>query len=474
MVVFKINKVVKNMMSVGVSSIISQLSMFFMVAYYARILSVEGFGKVSLAQSILVYFTMITLFGFQTLGTKEVSKNSKGNESLIGYVTSIRFIVAILGFIVILAISFIINKGTDFRNILIIYGLTLFPIALNIDWFYSGIQEMFHNGIYNIVKSIIPFILIIIFLKNERDIYLIPVVTLIGLVVAVFYQFYIYIVSKKLRVKFEMNRIQYKSYIVASTPFLISGLLSMINCNIDSLIIGFMRNDYELGIYSSAYKIIFFLINLIAVIFTPFFPLLIRLKHEKKYRDLQLLTNNISKIIILFALPISVGGILLSKEIIVLLFGQKYIEAYKPFIILLIYIFILFMRETYGYSLNAWNMENKYLKIVAISAAVNLILNMFLIPIWGLMAAAITTVISEIINFVIMRKYSFSIAKTNYIANIVSLILPILIMMCQIVLFKYLGINVLVNISVAIIMYFMCIIYFKYITVEDMKRILRR
>ncbi len=65
MVVFKINKVVKNMMSVGVSSIISQLSMFFMVAYYARILSVEGFGKVSLAQSILVYFTMITLFGFK-------------------------------------------------------------------------------------------------------------------------------------------------------------------------------------------------------------------------------------------------------------------------------------------------------------------------------------------------------------------------------------------------------------------------
>ncbi len=70
-------------------------------------------------------------------------KEFKGNESLIGYVTSIRFIVAILGFIVILAISFIINKGTDFRNILIIYGVTLFPIALNIDWFIQVFKKCF-------------------------------------------------------------------------------------------------------------------------------------------------------------------------------------------------------------------------------------------------------------------------------------------------------------------------------------------
>jgi O-antigen/teichoic acid export membrane protein len=445
-----------------------------MVAYYARTLSVEGFGKVSFAQSILVYFTMITLFGFQTLGTKEVSKDSKGHESLVGYVTSIRFAVALISFIVIIIIAITIDKGLVFKNILIIYGITLFPIAFNIDWFFSGTQEMQYNGIYNILKGLIPFILLIIFLKNESHIYLIPIFTLVGLVVAVFYQFYIYRIKKKLRFKFNMDKNKYKSYIIASTPFLISGLLSMINCNIDSIIIGLTRSEYELGIYSSAYKIIFFLINIIAVIFTPFFPLLISLYHDKSHESLKSLVNNISKIIMMLALPITVGGIILSKDIIVLLFGEKYMEAYGPFIILLIYIFILFMRETYGYSLNAWNMEKKYLKIVSISAAVNLILNILLIPTWGVLAAALTTVISEIINFAMMRKYCFKVARTDYISNIFRLLIPILIMTGQIILFKYLNINVLINISIAIILYFLSIVYFKYITVEDVKRLLRR
>lgn len=473
MVVFKINRVAKNLLSVGASSVISQLAMFFMAAYYMRVLSVEDVGRISLVQSILVYFTMITLFGFQTLGTKEVSKN-KDNESLIVYITSIRFVVAIVSFIIIIIMSILFNKGEVFKNILIIYGLTLFPIAFNIDWFYSGTQEMRYNGTYNILKNVIPFILLIIFLKDSNGIYLIPIFTLMGLMIAVLYQFYIYRWKKKLHISFKVNKDMYKYYILGGIPFLISGLLSMINLNMDSIIIGFIKGEYELGIYSSAYKIISFLINLIAVVFTPFFPLLISFYHERAYENLENTLKNISKIIMFLALPLTIGGALLSKEIIILLFGEKFGEAYVPFIILLIYIFILFMRETYGYSLNAWNMEKTFLKVVFISALLNLLLNLVLIPKWGYMAAACSTVVSELVCFIMMRKYCFKIIRIGYISNAIKLTIPILLMMAQIILFKYLKINVLINIFIAIILYFLSAIYFKYIKIDDINKLMRK
>lgn len=469
-----INRVAKNLLSIGLSSFLAQFIMFIQIAYYARVLSVESFGIVNLAQSILVYFTMITLFGFQTLGTKEVAKAKEKAGELIGYISIIRIIVAIICLLIIIAIGIISNRGVTFTNLLIIFGCTLLPLAFNIDWLFSGLQEMQHNGIYNIIKSLIPLILSLIFIRGEEGILYIPIFTLIGLILGVIYQGYIIRVKNKVKIVIKLNKHEIKRYVIKSTPFLISGLLSMINMNLDTIIIGFTRSEYELGIYSSAYKIIYFLINLIAVIYVPFFPLLIEYFNNKDISKLQNVVNNICKVVMLLGFPIAVGGILLSKEIIILLFGHKYAEAYLPFIILLIYIFILFMRETYGYSLNAWNMEIKYLKSVVISSLLNLILNLMLIPKFGIVAAAITTLISELINFIIMKKYSKSVISTNYFSNSVKLILPILIMSVVVLILKYYNVNVIINIISAVLVYFYSVIYFKYISINELKVLVKK
>ncbi|KOA21111.1 polysaccharide biosynthesis protein [Clostridium homopropionicum DSM 5847] len=469
-----INRVARNLLSIGLSSFLAQFIMFIQIAYYARVLSVESFGIVNLAQSILVYFTMITLFGFQTLGTKEVSKDKDKAGELIGYISIIRIIVAAICFLIIIAIGILSNKGVTFGNLLIIFGCTLLPLAFNIDWLFSGLQEMQHNGIYNIIKSLIPLILSLIFIKGEEGIFYIPIFTLIGLILGVIYQGYIIRVKKKIRIAIRLNKYEIKKYVIKSTPFLISGLLSMINMNLDTIIIGFTRSEYELGIYSSAYKIIYFLINLIAVIYVPFFPLLIEYFNNKDISKLQNIVNNICKVVMLLGFPITIGGILLSKDIIILLFSDKYAEAYLPFIILLIYIFILFMRETYGYSLNAWNMERKYLKSVVISSLANLILNIIFIPKFGIVAAAVTTVISELINFIVMKKHSKTVVLTNYFSNSVKLILPILIMSGVILIMNYYSINVIINIILAVVVYFYSVIYFKYISINELKVLVKK
>lgn len=470
----KIKSIGKNFLSISAANILSQLMTFLVVAYYARILGVDKFGIISLAQSILTYFTMFTLFGFQTLGTKEVAKQDKSKETLCGNIIFIRFVCAIVSFLILIAIGSLSNKGSEFRNVVILYGLTLFPLSFNIDWFYSGIKEMQYNGIYNILKTGIPFILTIALFKDASQMYFIPLFMVVGMILASAFHAYIFYKKKNLKYKLDINKKRIRYLVLSSLPFVISALLSVINGNIDSIMIGFMRSDRELGLYSSSYKIISFLINFIALIFTPFFPIIIELFNSGDKKQLEKIIDSLWKIIIMIACPLLVGGILLSKPIIILLFGMEFKDAYISFSLLLIYIFILFLRENYGYSLNAWNKEKDYLVIVTISALINIILNAILIPMYGINAAAITTIFSEIINFALMKKKAEEIIKVPYLKYFIKAVPSLIAMTAEVILLKYLDVNVLINIAFAIIVYGVSLILFKYLSKEEIHSILKR
>lgn len=416
---------------------------------------------------------MITLFGLQTYGTREVSKNISNFGNLVGDIISFRFIIAIICNLIIFIISTIINKDNNFKIILLTYGLTLLPLSFNIDWFYNGIQEMHHNAIYNILKSIIPFIVILIFITNSSsNIIIIPIASIIGLLFAAIYHFVIYFQKYDNKIKITINLRYYKKYIIVGYPFLISSVLSMVNNYIDRIVIGFTRGSGETGIYSASYFLIMFLINVIAILFTPIFPILINYYHKNLRKELETFNNLVAKIVVTIALPIAVGGIILSKQIILLVFKQEFLEAYKPLTILLIYIFILFVREIYGYQLNAWNKEKLYLKVITISAISNLLFNLILTPRYGMNMAATITMTTELINLIMMKKYANAVVSTKLYTNILKVLPSTIVMSSFIAIMNYYNINVIIIIMASIIIYLFSIIILKVFDLKEIKNVI--
>lgn len=466
---FKINKVAKNFLSVSLSNILSQVFIFLVGTYYAHRLTTEGFGNVTLVQAFMVYFTLFTLFGLQTYGTREVSKDVNSVSLIAGNILTLRFIIFIISYLFIFIMSFAFKNDSVFRGLLLLYGVTLLPSALNIDWIFFGLQKMHYNAVYNIIKSLIPFVLVAIFLKTQADIFIIPIVTFIGLLLGFIYQFYIYFFKEKLKIRIHLNKEIIISLILYGMPFLISGILATVNCNVDRIIIGFTRGKSEAGIYASSYYIIFFLMNVVAMIFTPIFPILINLYHLEKKNELKKLCDNTARIIIMIVTPIVVGGIILSKGIISNMFGIKYESGSTAFSILLIYIFLLFIREVYGYGLNAWNMEKRYLKIVTVSSVANLLLNLILTPLYGMNIAALVTVFSEVINFILMRSEGEKIIHVNFLKYILRIVAPTILMSAIVFLFKCMNVNVFVNISAAAVIYFIGVLMFRYISLNEIK-----
>jgi O-antigen/teichoic acid export membrane protein len=469
-----INKVAKNFLSISFANLISQVLTFLVVAYYAHILSPSEFGDLSTVQALMLYFTMFVMLGLQTYGTREVSKSEANINSTVGNIALLRIIAFFISYIMLFSFGFLNKGNTVFNNLLLLYGITLLPSSLNLEWVFSGLQEMQHNAIYNLIKNILPCILIFIFFKQKEQIYLIPIFTSIGLFAALIYQLYIYYINKSFKFLIKPKLENSLRYIKYGLPFMISGILAMINCNVDRIVIRFTRSAWEAGVYSAGYNIIMFLTNIVTLIFIPFFPLLIKFYHTKELDKLKKVIDNIVRIIALVAFPIFVGGALLSKEIILLLFGKKYIEGYVSFSILMIYILILFIREIYGYCLNAWDLEKRYLKIVFISSMVNLVLNLIFTRYYGMNIAAIITVLSEIINLLLMRRFANNVLKIQVLKQFENTLIPTIIMGAAILLIKYFNINVLVNIFAAIIIYFATVIKFKYISIDELKMLISK
>lgn len=471
------NKVAKNALVVILSSVLSQLLVFFIASIVGKRLDAAAFGELTTVQAMMTYFTLLVGFGLQTYGTREIAKDKKRINRVVGEILAFRIVIFIISFVVIVVVALCIwkfNHDKVLATLLILYGLTLLPAAISIDWVYSGIQKMEYNSVYNIFKSGVPFILVYIFLKTKNQLYYVPIFTILALIIGSLYQFYGYFFKEKLKISINLDKKAVLGYISFGSPFLISGILAMINGNVDRLVISFFRGRTEAGIYGAGYTIISFLINIVGMIFIPIFPVIITYFNENAKEKLSELMNKTSKILAAFVVPVAFGGIILSREIIILLFGKPYVGAYISFSILLIYVIILFFRELYGYGLNACNLEKKYVKAVAVSSIINLGLNLILTPRYGMNIAAIITLLSEVINFVMMKYYAKEVIIVSNTKNIVKVLFPSLLMAAITILLKYFNINIVINIIISAAAYSSFIFITKYITISEIKSIIRK
>ena len=462
------NRILKNFLSTSVANIIGQLIGFVSIAYYSNILLEYNYGMITYAQQFILYFTMIVLFGVQTFGTRLVVQKDKDYEDLVSELFTFRFIIAVICCIICLIMSSFLSDDSKFPLIIILWSIILIPTSMNFDWFFSGIQDMKHNAVYNLLKTIVPAVIIFISVKSSNDIYIIPIAMDIGVLSGALY-YYVILRRYNIKVHFKFSNKIFKRYFVIGIPFLLSGLLAMVNGNIDKIILGASNSRFgELGIYQAAYNFINFIITFIGVLFLPLFPYLVRAYSEGKEK-IKRTIKLVMKVVLMITIPISFGGFILADKIILLFYNEQYSPAIEPLKILMIYIFIISIREVYAYSLNAFGLEKKYLKVVGVSATINLLLNLILIPKYGYMAAALVTTLTEVINLILMRAYIRKIVKSNDIKEVIILLIPSIVMGLILSITRIFISNIFVLILISIVIYFITLFTLKIVTINELK-----
>jgi O-antigen/teichoic acid export membrane protein len=390
-------RIVKNTISLLSAMVVRKFLGVIAIAYLARMLGPSDFGILNFAFAIISYFMLVTVMGLDTLGIREIARNRDKTENCVGNILVLRFCLGLLAFGLLFLFVSIVDKPAQVEYLILLYGLSLIPYIMLLEWVFQGVEKMEYIFVSSTIQTIVYVGLIFLFVISPGQLLYVPLILVFANICEA--GFLIFIFTKqigKLRPRFHFPT--WTVFIRQALPIGISGFMIAIIYNADMVMLGFMRTNEEVGYYSAAYKIIWFIMGVFVAYFNSIFPVT---AHYYK-QSLEALKNFIeysSKLVITIALPLAVGGTMLAKPIMNLIYGGKYDDGVIAFQILLWVLVVLCLNSIYARGLWACDRQKRYMAITAVQATSNIALNLLLIPLFGIVGACIATISAEIIGF---------------------------------------------------------------------------
>lgn len=461
-------RIVKNTTSLLVSGIISSLIGLVVIIYLARVLGPGDFGKINFVMAIVIYFTLIANLGLPLLGTREVAKQRDKIKDYLSSILTLRLCLAVLGFGLLLIMTFFLNKPLDIKYLLILYGLGLIPAALLLDWVFQGVERMEYIGAARILAGATFLALVIWFVKNPGQLLLIPCFQVAGNLLAAGVLIF-FSVRHFGKPKFRFDLVFWRSLLRQALPIGLALIMTRVFFYIDIVMLGFMKSIEDVGYYSAAYKIIMFLIMAGGAYHDAIFPLMSSY-YKTSLDSLTRLLQPTAKLMVTMGLPLAVGGVILAKPLMHLLYGPGYGAGIIALQILIWAVLGNYINSIFAKGLVACGRQIKWTQIMIVVVVVNLILNFILIPPLGIIGAAIATVSAEAIGFPI---YYISFSKIVKV-DIQSYVPKILVSCVIMASFLYWGLNGLnLNVFTLILagaaVYFISLYLIRGITKEEIR-----
>ena len=260
-------RLLSNFFSLSILQIFTYVLPLLTLPYLVRVLGAEKFGLVMFAQAFIIFFNILVDYGFNLSATREVSVNRESKEKLteiFSSVMSIKFVLigisfAILSLVILLFEKFSNNNDLYYLTFLWVIGQALFPV-----WYFQGLEKMKYITIVNITSKLIFTIAIFIFIQDESDYILVPVLNGLGFIIGGLLS--LRIVCKDFKQEFKIQSFEVLTfYFKDSSQFFLSRLSSVGYSNINTFLAGILLSPVFVTYYYLADKAV----SVILALFTP-------------------------------------------------------------------------------------------------------------------------------------------------------------------------------------------------------------
>lgn len=379
--------------------------------YVARVLLPSGVGRISYAQNIVSYFTLIAALGIPTYGVREISQCRDDQDKMNRTFSELLIVNAISTILcTVFYIVWIFNYFNADIKLYLVCGLLLLFNFINIDWFYQGMEEYAYIAIRSSIIKIISLGMLFIFVHKETDYIKYSLITCL----AIGGNYFFNIFHSRKFVKFTLKKLEFKSHLKPILYLLVCAIAGQLYSQVDITMLGSSCEDQIVGFYSNGQKLVNLVLSLTTAISAIFLPRIsYYYKNDRaKYNDYVSLGT---KIVSFFAIPGYIGIVLASNNFTYVMFGKAFMPAAFTIQILAALILIKSFGDILCYQviISSGN-EKKLIKSYILSAIVNIILNLLLIPVLQQNGAAIASVISEfIVNITLFITVSLKVVKVN-------------------------------------------------------------
>lgn len=390
-----------NMLLNAINGIMKILFPLVSFPYASKILGVENIGKYNFSVSIISYINLIAGLGIGTYAIREGARIRESKTQISAFASeifSINVFSTTFAYIILFFMIVSSSKLHQYAVILLVLSIQVGFGTIGVSWVYSIYEDYLYMLICGILCQCASIVLLFLLVHNTKDLLVYAAINVVSSAGVNIFSFFN--ARKYCRIQL-IKHIQFSKHI---KPIMVLFAMSMtitIYVSSDTTILGYLCDDYTVGIYSVSTKIYSIVKQVLSSALIVSIPRLSLIwgKNDKEVFDN--VASDIYKILLTALVPAVIGMILLSNEIIRIISDETYLRAVSSFIILSIALLFCMCAWFWGQCiLVPMKMENIVFKATVLSAIVNLVLNFLLIPLWEENAAAFTTLLAQLIAYI--------------------------------------------------------------------------
>lgn len=382
----------------------------FYTIFLARILGVEEFGLYILALTYFTLFSSVSDFGFNRFLIRELATYRSGTwlakdkhklPELVCNIAILRLVLASLLFAIFATVIYFLDTDKTRVSLTLLAVLAIIPqsLAITLDGVFVAFRKLQFSAVALLISSLTTVFLGSILVYFGLGAY--------GAVNALIFGQLIYVVSLAIFLWWQgglhLSAVEFatlKKVLTGSLPYGLLTILGLLYFRIDTVILSYLRGNFEVGLYGAAYRFLEAVIFIPSAFFSALFPVLAKL-HETSTKDVKELYFKSLKVMMVLGFLVLVLFLVIVPQIIKI-FLPNYSSSLSAIVILSLAIPFMYIHlPAVAVLLSSEKFLKPTILLSSLILTFNIIANLAFIPQYGFMAAAWITTISEVLSFVV-------------------------------------------------------------------------
>ncbi len=377
--------------------------------YASHILGPERMGTVSMAVSFVSYFTMVSQLGIPLYGIRACAKVQNDREQLTRTAHElllINLLMAVLAYAALAAAIVLIPRIRVEKTLYVIISSNIILSAVGMEWLYKALEQYSYITIRSIIFKIISLAGMFLLIHSRSDYVLYGGITIFAAVASNILNLinvWHYIDLKP------VGGYDLRKHMKPVLVFFAMTCATMIYTNLDTVMLGFMTTDTDVGYYHAAVRVKTLLTSLITSLGAVLLPRASLYIEEKRMDRFLEISARALRFVALSSVPVTIYFSWFAKEGILLLSGGEFLNSVMPMQIIMPTVILIGFSNIIGLQMMVpLGMERFVLYSEIAGAAVDFVLNWLLIPGWRSSGAALGTLAAEAVvllfQLAVMRK----------------------------------------------------------------------
>lgn len=365
------------------------------IPYVSRVLSADGIGINTVTYANTQYFILLGSLGISIYATKKIATIREKKDKLkktFWEIFSIQFTGCILAYMVF---ALTLGQSHKYGVFYMLQGFYILAAAVDISWYFLGIENFKNASLRSFFAKIISVILIFIFVKTRDDLWKYILINAGTMFVGQLIMWF-YVGKDMLKVK-EIGKLKIAMHIMPILALFVPQIATQVYTVLDKTMIDLFKGAVEAGYYDQSQKIVRILLSVVTSLGIVMLPRIANLFSKDDLNEVKKSLRKAFVVISFLSIPITFGLIGISDKFVPILFGNEFLSVIPLTKISPVLVIIIGLGNVFGTQyLLAIGKNKEYTASVCIGALVNFCFNLLLIPRFAAMGAVIATVSAEL------------------------------------------------------------------------------